>query len=232
MERLEATPGFFGKLPSHGDFVGAGLPPPVRDCFDRWLQEMLLHGRRALGEDWVPAWMTSPLWRFLMAAGLCGPQPWAGVMMPSHDRVGRCFPLLLAAPMESLPALEDCLALHDAWFARLEDLALACLEDGFTLADLGAGLRAGAAGGAAPRKRHAAPLNAWSDIVSAPARSVEPGIQAPGGALRGRSAWWSDGAAHLPPALALCGGLPEADGFTAFLDGRWNEHGWRRMWLA
>jgi type VI secretion system protein ImpM len=28
---------------------------------------------------------------------VCGPQAWAGVMMPSHDRLGRIFPLLLAA---------------------------------------------------------------------------------------------------------------------------------------
>jgi type VI secretion system protein ImpM len=215
MLRFGSAPGFFGKLPSHGDFVGRGLPPAVRDCFDAWLQEALLESRKKLGPAWLPAWMSAPLWRFLVPADVCGPQAWAGVMMPSHDRLGRIFPLLLAAGMENPPSLDECLTLHDPWFARLETLALSSLEEGFTLAALEAGLGAPEEEGAQPPDRHPASLNAWSD-------AADPD------ATRGRGAWWTDGSAQLPPALAVCRGLPAADMFASFLDGCWQERGWRQ----
>ena len=34
-------------------------------------------------------------WRFVCAAGACGPEPVIGLMVPSVDRVGRYFPLTL-----------------------------------------------------------------------------------------------------------------------------------------
>ncbi|MBQ5965080.1 type VI secretion system-associated protein TagF [Massilia sp. ZL223] len=218
MECPASAPGFFGKLPSHGDFIGRGLPPAVRDCFDRWLQEALLHGKQSLGAQWMPAWLNGPLWRFVVSAGVCGPQAWAGVLMPSHDRVGRCFPLLLAAGMARPPSLDDCLDRHDAWFASLEELALASLDEGCGLVGLEDGLRLAVHVPGAPRARQRASLQAWSDTAAV--------NELGGSGMQRRSAWWTDGAAHLPPALAICEGLPAPDAFLAFLDGRWRGHGW------
>src|SRR6185503_11461778 len=42
---------------------------------------------------------TSPAWRFVCAAGTCGPTPIIGLMVPSVDRVGRYFPLTLVAEL-------------------------------------------------------------------------------------------------------------------------------------
>jgi type VI secretion system protein ImpM len=89
--------GLFGKLPAHGDFVRRGLPAEFLKPWDEWLQAALPAARAALGEAWEAAWAAAPAWRFVLPAGACGPEPVAGVLLPSEDAVGRRFPLTLAA---------------------------------------------------------------------------------------------------------------------------------------
>jgi type VI secretion system protein ImpM len=88
--------GLYGKLPARGDFVRAGLPRRFTDPWDDWLQSSLAAGRACLGDAFVPAWLEAPIWRFVLAAGLCGPDPALGLWMPSTDRAGRHFPLTFA----------------------------------------------------------------------------------------------------------------------------------------
>ena len=222
----EATqaPGFFGKLPSHGDFVTRRLPPAVRLCFDNWLQSALVQSRLALGEAWLPAWLGSPLWRFAIAAGVCGDQGWTGVMMPSHDRVGRCFPLLVMAGGEGTLALRECLTTHERWFIELENLALSTLEEGFSLDAFDASLMArdGAplvrAGTVPMGDMHKAAVEAW--------RAGEVPTLAHEVLGEECSAWWTEGSQQVAPCLAVCRGLPAPAGFAALLDGRWTGRGW------
>jgi type VI secretion system protein ImpM len=220
---VERAPGFFGKLPSHGDFVGRRLPLGVRDCFDRWLQAGLVRSREELGDEWLPVWLSSPLWRFVVAVGVCGEQAWAGVMMPSHDRVGRCFPLLVMVGIDGTPSLRDCLTVHDAWFARLEELALSTLEANFALDTFDSALIT-LAGAASWRSADAnmpfeTPGCAW---VAMRVDGKLPTL-ADAGLVR-QSAWWTDGSAQLAPCLAVCAGLPVPAVYAALLHGRWNEY--------
>jgi type VI secretion system protein ImpM len=89
--------GLFGKLPARGDFVRIGLPVHFVEPWDAWLQEVIAASRARMGESWLPAYLESPVWRFVLPAGMCGPGTVIGVVMPSVDRVGRYFPLTLAA---------------------------------------------------------------------------------------------------------------------------------------
>ena len=91
--------GLFGKLPSHGDFLRRRVSDAFVDAWDGWLRECLAASRSALGERWLDLYLTSPAWRFVCAAGTCGPVPVIGLMVPSVDRVGRYFPLTLVAPL-------------------------------------------------------------------------------------------------------------------------------------
>lgn len=206
---LITTPGFFGKLRSHGDFVSRRLPPAMLQPFDAWLQAGLVQSRADLGEAWLPTYGNSPLWRFVLAPGVCGPQAWAGVMMPSADRVGRCFPLTLAAGLDGTPALQDCLTVHAGWFAQLEDLALSTLDEGFVLEEFDAALQA------LGRVPTAAPVA--GSAVALRERGVMPPL-APG-SIDGCSAWWTDGAEQAAP----CPGLPAATDFAALLNGSWRQ---------
>jgi type VI secretion system protein ImpM len=87
--------GFYGKIPSRGDFVRHGLSRALISCWDGWLQSVL--ASTPLGEDLAAIWDAAPVWRLALDAGLCGPAPLLGVMLPSADRSGRRFPLLCAA---------------------------------------------------------------------------------------------------------------------------------------
>src|SRR6266850_2540166 len=91
--------GLFGKLPSHGDFLRRRASDAFVDAWDSWLRECLAASREALGERWLDVYLTSPAWRFVCAAGTCGPAPVIGLMVPSVDRVGRYFPLTLVAEL-------------------------------------------------------------------------------------------------------------------------------------
>lgn len=89
--------GFYGKLPARGDFVRFGLPRDFTDPWDAWLQSVVAGSRAQMGEDWLPAFLESPVWRFALPAGLCGASAALGLMLPSVDRAGRYFPLSFAA---------------------------------------------------------------------------------------------------------------------------------------
>ena len=93
--------GFYGKLPSHGDFLRRRVSDAFADAWDAWLRECLAASRTALGDRWLNVYLTSPAWRFVCAAGACGPMPVIGLVAPSVDQVGRYFPLTLVAELPS-----------------------------------------------------------------------------------------------------------------------------------
>lgn len=85
---MSGVTGWYGKLPARGDFVCHGLSPEWVEPWDACLQQVL---RLAAGRG-SPLRHFAP-WRFLAwPQGTDGPA-WAGVLVPSHDRVGRAFPL-------------------------------------------------------------------------------------------------------------------------------------------
>jgi type VI secretion system protein ImpM len=103
--------GFFGKLPTTGDFVGRGLPAAFVRTWDRWVARHLA-GPMAVDEaDDLPAL------RFLLAAG---PGPMAGVVIPSADRAGRRFPLTIATVPPPGAGLH---LAADPWFDAAEEVA-------------------------------------------------------------------------------------------------------------
>lgn len=86
--------GFFGKLPSRGDFVRYNLSRALVDAWDAWLLASWSMSA-PLGDPGQPAAQSHP-WRFALAPFVCGPSTMTGVVMPSVDRIGRHFPFLLA----------------------------------------------------------------------------------------------------------------------------------------
>ena len=120
--------GFFGKLPSRGDFIARHLPRAFLDPWDTWLQKAIACSRQQLGGAWRECYCTSPIWRFALGAGVCGPRAYAGVLMPSVDRVGRYYPLVIAAPLAPDRPLLTLPTSATDWFERAESLALLGLE--------------------------------------------------------------------------------------------------------
>ncbi len=206
--------GAFGKIPALGDFFRFGLAPDFVACWDRWLQAGIQAARAELGPGWQRAYMSAPIWRFTLAAGLAGEAAVEGVLMASVDRVGRHFPLTLA---RALPAGTDTVALHLAageGFAALEAVALAALEDGFGPEELRAGL---AAIPAAPPGCAKVMSRDQAGYVSLRAADMAPALAAL--LARQRFARPACFTALLPggEALILTGGLPEAGRFAGLI---------------
>ncbi|MCH9687460.1 MAG: type VI secretion system-associated protein TagF [Deltaproteobacteria bacterium] len=76
----------FGKLPAAGDFVAFNEAYPVARQLDKWLQAGVDHVVRR-GKE-LPQSPVRFLYRDPACSGAC-----IGVFVPSHDRVGRKFPL-------------------------------------------------------------------------------------------------------------------------------------------
>lgn len=108
--------GYFGKLPTRGDFLRQGLPAAFLGPWETWLQAGLRCAATRWPADWKSWLLAAPICHFHLAAGLCGPSPAAGLLVPSRDRVGRAFPLTLAwvGPLaETLEEIDRALgALH------------------------------------------------------------------------------------------------------------------------
>ncbi|MCW5611964.1 MAG: type VI secretion system-associated protein TagF [Rubrivivax sp.] len=142
-----APPGWHGKLPSLGDFASRRLPAAFVEPWDGWLAAGMLALREAAPEDWLVAYLGSPSWRFLLMPGVLPGQPsaaagaadeaadqgWAGVLMPSVDRVGRYFPLTIALPLGDGPASTVQMQALWHWLARLDELARDALFDDWSL---------------------------------------------------------------------------------------------------
>lgn len=196
MSFATAAPGLFGKLASHGDFVQRRLPPDFVAAWDTWLQQGIREGRLRLGAAWPERYLHAPLWRFVLAPGVCGQSGMAGVLLPSLDRVGRHFPLTLAAPHDhAASCLLDLATTGMDWFDRLADLAVCAMWGDLALEELEPAL-----------VRLGGPPRQASGIASAfpEARAC-------------RSVFWTEGEPGVEPLLMLHHGLPDAATLGAML---------------
>ena len=86
----------FGKLPTHGDFVARGVDPDVRAGLDAWLTGEMEQARAVWKDDFDMRYELAPVWHFVDGDAARG---WSGgILCASADRVGRKFPLVVAAP--------------------------------------------------------------------------------------------------------------------------------------
>jgi type VI secretion system protein ImpM len=121
--------GFFGKIPSLGDFVTRDLPREFLDTWDNWLQRSVAESKAALGDAWLNTYLTSPIWRFVLLPGVCGESGWAGILMPSVDKVGRYFPLTFATSLGEDVQPFQIVEEAASWFTAAESLALTVLNE-------------------------------------------------------------------------------------------------------
>jgi type VI secretion system protein ImpM len=93
--------GFFGKLPSYGDFIQRNVCPDLAKNWDNWLLQSLAESHEQLGENWRPSYFSGPIWRFVLNQGTLCNSTVAGLMMPSVDKAGRCYPFTVICQTET-----------------------------------------------------------------------------------------------------------------------------------
>lgn len=186
--------GFYGKVLTRGDFVSRRLPRVFLSYWDRWLQKSLRDATQGFGVRWVDSYLHAPIWRFALAPRVCSNTAWCGVLMPSVDRVGRFFPLTVAAQRAEPICAADMLGLkYDAWFDGVERTMLATLSDRFQIHELEVALeQAETSSLVHPFKEMFSNAATWEQQLSA--QSVRPLHMgsAPGGLEgEGLSVWWT-----------------------------------------
>jgi type VI secretion system protein ImpM len=210
------------------------LPAPFVKSWDGWIQEALTASREQLANQWLDVYLTSPIWRFIMSSGNCSEKASIGILMPSVDKVGRYFPLTLAAMIDKHEALPRLFFLAADWFDALEQLALSALEEDLRL-------------DAFDRELQEQRLNLQESKDSAQPLIKEHGKGNGNGPIRIEmdtldlipealhaltacllrrhcatySLWATAGSDLLHPSLLVYQGLPPATDFAGFLTGDW-----------
>lgn len=106
--------GWYGKLPSRGDFLGRGLPRPWVRLWDDWLQRAMAGASRQVDAALLRERLIamSP-WHVVVLPAAAGQSVWSGTVVATTDRVGRVFPMLLAeAYAEAAIESADLAGLH------------------------------------------------------------------------------------------------------------------------
>jgi type VI secretion system protein ImpM len=239
--------GFYGKLPSHGDFLRRRVSDAFIGVWDGWLQECIAASRATLGDRWLDVYLTSPAWRFGCAAGTCGPLPIVGLMVPSVDRVGRYFPLTIVAELPEGASVMAAATNTASFFESAERLVIETLEAehvNFEMFDeqvMQLGRELAAMAMQTPVVLEAAAAGILSD-------GAQGGWQIPIGSppqlgpafeqvLTRRLAslydplvlWWTGGSSIVEPSCLVSKGLPHPDAFAALLDGSWVRGQWRSI---
>jgi type VI secretion system protein ImpM len=212
-----SAPGFYGKLACRGDFVTRDLAPGFTQPWDAWLCEGIQASRQQLGEDWLSAYLVSPLWRFALAAGVCGPNAVLGMLMPSIDRVGRYFPLTVAQILEPGQSVASVAGGAAEWYDVVEKLMLSTLDQGAGFGVFEVALTRVPPISVLPRS--AASRSAGLQIFSASdfqARQLELTAIA----CEGASLWWGNDAEGAAQGLVRCKGLPDPQRFGSHLLGK------------
>jgi len=187
------TVGFYGKIPARGDFVRNGLPQAFVEPWDHWLQQRITASRATLGDNWIAAWMEAAIWSFALPPGICGPNAVLGLWMPSVDRVGRHFPLTVAAVAPAV-SISDFVRDNGGFLVAAEQAGLAAVESDLGPDELADRLQAAAV-----------------------APTADPGID-PAAYPGGNTLWWTEGAPRVPRSAFACKTLPDDLAFAAMLD--------------
>lgn len=224
------VPGWYGKIPALGDFASRRLPTSTVAAWDAWLQDALAASRAELYQRWLDVYLAAPIWRFVLLPGVIGTSAWAGLIMPSVDKVGRHFPLVITVALDGQQA--DSALAAPMWYDQLEQLALDTLDTDFSLEALEAELAA--------LPFPAAPNEVWSKAQElanwcrdpSPAQAIALPDLATLPRLRtttaqhtlvthgfGKSLWWTTAETAGSSRLCCFVGLPPSAQFADFLEG-------------
>ncbi|MBX2858038.1 MAG: type VI secretion system-associated protein TagF [Cellvibrionaceae bacterium] len=219
--------GVFGKIPAHGDFIQRNVDSAFLAPWDEWLQRCVTSSKEILDYRWLDVYLTSPIWRFVLTAGVVDKRCWAGILLPSVDSVGRYFPLSIVLPLPENTNVFMFQMDNELWFSRIEEAALSTLNNSLEVDELLEALRFS--------REHLTP---------APAVKTKPVLEEGARIAVGRSGdirtsypnlllalfekqfssyslWWSLGSQMMPATNFTTPALPQPNRYSAMLDGSW-----------
>ena len=233
---MSSKSGFYGKLPSLGDFVSRCLQQDFILSWDGWLQSSLAASQEVLGEQWLKFYLVSPIWRFALSPGLCGKDAWLGIVMPSVDRVGRYFPLTIASKVNANTSLVHMFSKASDWFEALESAAIEALDNDLAVEVFDEMLRKIELSESTIIKntnlRHADSQSVENSIFylgfeysDTSIEQMYPDItsQLLATYLPGHSLWCTTGSEEINPAFLVVNGLPPATAYARMITGQFQQ---------
>lgn len=234
----QSTIGLLGKLPAHGDFVQRNLSAGFINIWDEWLQHFIAGTKEQLAENWLDIYLTSPLWRFVFSSGVVDENNWAGIMIPSVDRVGRYYPFSIVKKLPQSVNAFEFMQLQSDWFTDIESLALDALDGQITIDDLVDKLDDMEINSSTNHSRLG--FNMDSDSFQFDMPYEEKSISNIYSLLldsvmtktfQSYSIWQSTGSELVNPCLFSCQGLPDIQKMPAMMNGDWRNHQWQQPYL-
>jgi len=228
-------PGLYGKLPAYGDFIFRNLNSTFINPWDEWLQHFISGSQEQIGEGWLNIYLTSPIWRFVFSPGVIDDKVWAGLMMPSVDRVGRYFPVSLVMPFSANVCPVNFLMNQRDWFNEVETHCLSAL-DGAIDADELVEILAGIIAQPQERFQPTANLGEMGPMIFGLSTGDEEQVSstipymlnaALTTGLSSFSLWQTEGSELISPSLFSCQGLPPIGSIGSMLDGQWQARNWK-----
>lgn len=225
--------GIFGKLPAHGDFIHRNLPSKVVNEWDGWLQTFVGSTQERLGEAWMDVYLTSPIWRFCLSEGVFDDHQWAGIVLPSVDRVGRYFPFSVMAkiPADVVPC--EFMSTQEAWFESIEALALKALDGQLQVDSLVTELNELAPITKSVYVRQAKANVDAGVVVDMPFDEPKVSGTMPhlldafvSSAFNSYGIWSTVGSERVEPCSFISNNMPPVAGASAMLDGLWEHWEW------
>ncbi len=226
--------GLYGKLPAYGDFIFRNLNSSFITPWDEWLQHFISGSQEQMSDDWLNIYLTSPIWRFVLSPGVIDSNMWAGLLMPSVDRVGRYFPISLVKPLDPNINPVNFMLEQKSWFDGLEAQCLSALDGSidadaliaatneldlhvtdhyqptFNLGEMGPMLFG---------------LNSSEEQLQAAIPYMLNAALTTG--LSSYSLWQTTGSQLISPMLFSCQGLPPIGSIASMLDGQWQQRDWK-----
>ncbi len=229
---IHSTIGIFGKLPAHGDFIHRNLPSKVINEWDEWLQTFIGSSQERMGESWLDMYLTSPIWRFCLSAGVFDDNQWAGIVLPSVDRVGRYFPFSVLAKLPENTSPCEFMANQQAWFEAVETLALSALDGQLQVDPMVESLNEIEAVKGKYQRLGPANINAGlvidmdfdePSVAGTMAHHLDAFVAA---TFKSYGIWSTTGSEQVEPCSFIANGMPPVAGASAMLDGLWEHWEW------
>jgi type VI secretion system protein ImpM len=218
----------FGKLAAKRDFIAVSAPREFLSAWEPWMQSCVSSSRDRLGESWLPAYLTAPIWRFWLGADICGATV-IGALMASLDGMGRYYPLTVFTYAEPDHAIAPPdVDAHEEWFSAAEGFLLSTLETELAFETITAALEQLAVPAAQPPGLPAEETLILSEGLIGATRGERSFAELfallsaanSSKIYAAASFWWTVGGGDCPPFGFCCQRMPDPLMFTTMLTGR------------
>ncbi|MDH5857397.1 type VI secretion system-associated protein TagF [Lampropedia aestuarii] len=218
--------GWLGKLPAVGDFASRGLEPHLQSTIHQWISQ----GMRALSvrdpDEWQHAYLVTPVWHFVINAGVWHPHALQGCLAPSLDKVGRYSPLLMLRSFEH-QSLSEVLPPADDWSYRVDARLRQVIGQRLPVEQVAEGVHEPFSQRQLQQQAQSAAgiLNALGiteDSASRPSGKrwfSWPDLSHLFASRQHRSYWWAEPSPKQPPRQIIHSGQPDEELFVLLMGG-------------